>query len=145
MAADSVPNGIPAPSLPNGNPGPGGHHPHKPTSAPRADSAPIAVVGMACRFGGDATSPSKLWELCTAGKDSWSPIPAQRFDVQSWYHPDNEKSGKVSHPMPDRPASLFFKPTPSVRGRVFSSSHAPFFTAVLTVWDSRATLWAVIS
>ncbi|KAF7554507.1 hypothetical protein G7Z17_g2865 [Cylindrodendrum hubeiense] len=40
---------------------------------------PIAIVGMSCRFGGDATSPSKLWELCATGKDSWSPIPAERF------------------------------------------------------------------
>ncbi|KAH7143722.1 hypothetical protein EDB81DRAFT_935118 [Dactylonectria macrodidyma] len=46
---------------------------------PTLKPMPIAIVGMSCRFGGDATSPAKLWELCATGKDSWSPIPAERF------------------------------------------------------------------
>lgn len=56
---------------------------------------PIAIVGMACRFAGGATNPSKLWELCTAGKDAWSPIPSRRFDADAWYHPDPQRAGKV--------------------------------------------------
>lgn len=59
-------------------------------------SIPIAIVGMACRFGGDATSPSKLWDLCAAGKDGWAPVPETRFDVKSLYHPNNTKVGRVS-------------------------------------------------
>lgn len=27
-------------------------------------SMPIAIVGMACRLPGEATSPDKLWKLC---------------------------------------------------------------------------------
>ncbi|KAJ6131753.1 Type I Polyketide synthases (Type I PKS) [Penicillium samsonianum] len=42
---------------------------------PGAPSIPIAIVGMACRFSGDVTSPSKLWDLCAAGKDGWSSVP----------------------------------------------------------------------
>ncbi|KAI3320950.1 type I polyketide synthase [Xylariaceae sp. AK1471] len=49
---------------------------------------------MACRFGGDVTNPSKLWELCAAGKDSWSPIPEQRFNVKSLYHKDKNRIGR---------------------------------------------------
>ena len=56
---------------------------------------PIAIVGMACRFGGDVTSPSKLWDLCAAGTDSWSPIPEDRFNVKSLYHPDKNRIGRV--------------------------------------------------
>ena len=29
---------------------------------------PIAIVGLACRFPGDATSPSKLWDLLKEGR-----------------------------------------------------------------------------
>lgn len=61
----------------------------------RAASQPIAIVGMACRFPGDATSPSKLWDLCAAGRDGWSTIPHDRFDVKSFYDADDEKIGRV--------------------------------------------------
>ncbi len=56
---------------------------------------PIAVVGMACRFPGNATNPEKLWELCVSGRDAWSPIPESRFDVKSLYHANREKPGRV--------------------------------------------------
>lgn len=65
---------------------------------PGAPSIPIAIVGMACRFSGDVTSPSKLWDLCAAGKDGWSPIPESRFDVKSLYHANQAKAGRVSFP-----------------------------------------------
>ncbi|KAI1412829.1 hypothetical protein F5Y13DRAFT_199683 [Hypoxylon sp. FL1857] len=55
---------------------------------------PIAIVGMACRFPGDATSPSKLWDLCADGRDAWSEIPQDRFDVKSLYDANSEKIGR---------------------------------------------------
>ncbi|KFY24016.1 hypothetical protein V491_02322 [Pseudogymnoascus sp. VKM F-3775] len=55
---------------------------------------PIAIIGMACRFAGGVTKPSELWELCATGKDGWSPIPTERFDVKSYYDPDKEKPGR---------------------------------------------------
>ena len=60
-------------------------------------SIPIAIIGMACRFGGDVSSPSELWELCATGKDGWCPIPEQRFNVKSLYHKDKTKIGRVYH------------------------------------------------
>lgn len=57
---------------------------------------PIAIIGMSCRFGGDATSPTKLWDLCVNGRDSWTPIPTARFDGKSLYHPDQSRPGRVS-------------------------------------------------
>ncbi|AEO67408.1 polyketide synthase [Thermothielavioides terrestris NRRL 8126] len=49
---------------------------------------------MSCRFGGDATSPSKLWELCKAAKDAYSPIPDERFDLAGFYDERKGRSGK---------------------------------------------------
>ncbi|TPX07104.1 uncharacterized protein E0L32_010999 [Thyridium curvatum] len=57
-------------------------------------SEPVAIIGMACRFAGDATSPSKLWDLCVSGRDAWSPVPKERFDAGAHYHPDKEKRGR---------------------------------------------------
>ncbi|OJK01160.1 hypothetical protein ASPACDRAFT_26431 [Aspergillus aculeatus ATCC 16872] len=54
---------------------------------------PIAIIGMACRFPGDASSPEKLWDLCAQGKSAWSPIPESRFHAESWYHPDKGHLG----------------------------------------------------
>ncbi|RAL13057.1 type I polyketide synthase [Aspergillus homomorphus CBS 101889] len=54
---------------------------------------PIAIIGMACRFPGDASSPEKLWDLCAKGQSAWSPIPDSRFHAESWYHPDKGHLG----------------------------------------------------
>lgn len=56
---------------------------------------PIAIIGMSCRFGGDVTSPSRLWDLCAAGADAWSGIPQDRFDLGHHYDADREKPGSV--------------------------------------------------
>lgn len=65
------------------------HHEESPKTMP------IAIVGMSCRFPGDATDPSKLWDLCESGRDAWSKIPASRFDGEAWYHPDKDHIGTV--------------------------------------------------
>lgn len=56
---------------------------------------PIAIVGMGCRFSGDATSPEKLWDLLASGRSGWSEIPKSRFAIDGLYHPNGEKSGSV--------------------------------------------------
>lgn len=50
----------------------------KSTAQPR--TMPVAIVGMSCQFSGEATSASKLWDMCAAGRDGWSPIPPERFE-----------------------------------------------------------------
>ncbi|KAF2096874.1 reducing polyketide synthase [Rhizodiscina lignyota] len=47
---------------------------------------PVAIVGLACRFPGDATSPSKFWDLLKNGKDAYS-ATTDRYNADSFYHP----------------------------------------------------------
>lgn len=58
-------------------------------------STPIAIVGMSCRFAGGANNPSKLWDLISGSEDAWSPIPKDRFDALSLYHPDQQRTDRV--------------------------------------------------
>lgn len=54
---------------------------------------PIAIVGSACRFPGGASSPSKLWELLREPRNIVQEIPATRFDIEAFYHPDSQHHG----------------------------------------------------
>ncbi|KAI1081410.1 putative polyketide synthase [Whalleya microplaca] len=62
-------------------------------------SEPIAIIGSSCRFAGDATSPSKLWELLCEPRDVRRPIPEERFSAKGFYHANNAHHGhtNVSH------------------------------------------------
>ncbi|KAJ4422355.1 Type I Iterative PKS [Gnomoniopsis sp. IMI 355080] len=63
-----------------------------------SEGAPIAIVGMSCRFAGEVTSPSKLWDLCTSGGDAWTPIPHERFDVSGLYDKRKSTRGRAMDP-----------------------------------------------
>nr|ACS68554.1 hybrid PKS-NRPS protein [Metarhizium anisopliae] len=54
---------------------------------------PIAVVGVACRFPGEATSPSKLWDLVCEKRDVQKPISSDRFNSDAFYNSNGEASG----------------------------------------------------
>ena len=59
------------------------------------ETMPIAIIGMSCRFPGDATNPEKLWELCAQAQDAWSEFPGDRFNASAFYHPNIERNGVV--------------------------------------------------
>ncbi|WP_049569729.1 type I polyketide synthase [Nonomuraea sp. SBT364] len=40
---------------------------------------PVAVVGIGCRFPGDAGSPDEFWDLLCAGRNTTRPLPAERW------------------------------------------------------------------
>lgn len=54
---------------------------------------PIALVGRACRFAGQSTSPSQLWSLLKDPRDVSSEIPHERFDTDAFYHEDHGHAG----------------------------------------------------
>ena len=54
---------------------------------------PIAIVDNACRFSGDANSPSKLWKLLQKPRNVRRKISDSRFSVKGFYHPNNAHHG----------------------------------------------------
>ncbi|KAK8016173.1 hypothetical protein PG993_014362 [Apiospora rasikravindrae] len=56
---------------------------------------PIAVVGMGCRFPGDATSPDNLWNMLKQGESAWSTFPADRVNIASYFHPSGNRQGSI--------------------------------------------------
>ncbi|KAL7624690.1 hypothetical protein AAE478_006260 [Parahypoxylon ruwenzoriense] len=59
-------------------------------------SEPIAVVGSGCRFAGDATSPSKLWDVLCEAPDLSRKVPYERFNADAFFHPDGEHHGTTN-------------------------------------------------
>lgn len=57
--------------------------------------APIAIVGMACRFPG-ARTLEEFWALQRDGKDAIGPVPRGRWSTEAWYDPDPNAPGKMS-------------------------------------------------
>ncbi|KAF4625319.1 hypothetical protein G7Y89_g12847 [Cudoniella acicularis] len=66
---------------------------HSPITMSNHQNEPIAVVGSACRFAGDASSPSKLWDILQNPTDLRQEIPPSRFNPGAFYHPDGSHHG----------------------------------------------------
>ncbi|MDI3287042.1 type I polyketide synthase [Polyangium sp. 15x6] len=71
--------------------------------APRAvpssrsgEPEPIAIIGIGCRFPGDANGPGAFWRLLREGVDAITEIPADRWDVDTLYAADPTASGKTN-------------------------------------------------
>ncbi|MEU4510446.1 type I polyketide synthase [Nonomuraea wenchangensis] len=63
-----------------------------PSSGPDGD--PIVVVGMACRFPGQVTSPEDLWQLLVDDRDGVTGFPTDRgWNLGSLFHPDPDHAG----------------------------------------------------
>jgi hybrid polyketide synthase/nonribosomal peptide synthetase ACE1 len=63
-------------------------HEQKPTNM---SQEPIAIVGSGCRFPGESSSPSKLWNLLRHPRDVSSKI--DRFAAASFYHKNGHYHG----------------------------------------------------
>lgn len=64
--------------------------------AERAAHEPVAVVGIGCRFPGDVDDPAAFWELLRSGTEAVGDVPAERWDVDAFYHPDPDHPGTMS-------------------------------------------------
>ena len=61
----------------------------------RSSRDPIAIIGIGCRFPGSVYSPQDFWNLLTSGQDAIVPVPADRWDNESFYDPNTAKPGKT--------------------------------------------------
>ncbi|KAK5994046.1 Squalestatin tetraketide synthase [Cladobotryum mycophilum] len=61
-----------------------------------ASARPIAVVGIACRFSGDASNEDGLWQLLSTGQTTWSENVKSRFNIDAFWHPHAQLAGSVN-------------------------------------------------
>ena len=71
---------------------------------------PIAIIGMGCRFPGDASSPEQFWQLLAHGVDAITPIPRDRWDVPLYADTIPDHGGFVRQV--DRFDAAFFQVAP---------------------------------
>jgi len=62
----------------------------------KAQTEPIAIVGIACRFPGQVHDASSFWGLLSEGRDAVGEIPRDRWDVDAYYDPDPRAPGKMN-------------------------------------------------
>jgi acyl carrier protein len=58
--------------------------------------APIAIVGIGCRFPGGADSPKQFWDLLSNGVDAVREIPSDRWDQEQYFDEDYTQPGKMN-------------------------------------------------
>lgn len=59
------------------------------------EKEPIAIVGIGCRFPGNANSPEAFWKLLRDGVNAITEVPAERWSLRALYDPNREKAGKI--------------------------------------------------
>jgi amino acid adenylation domain-containing protein len=64
-------------------------------AARRAPHEPVAIVGLSCRFPGGANDPESYWTLLRDGREGVGEVPRDRWDVDAYYDPDPDASGKM--------------------------------------------------
>ena len=57
---------------------------------------PIAIIGLSCKFAGDAGSTEGFWKMITEGRSAWSEPPPSRWNVEGAYHPNKDKLGTTN-------------------------------------------------
>jgi acyl transferase domain-containing protein len=55
----------------------------------------IAVIGLGCRFPGDATSPDEFFDMLLNKRSGWTEVPKDRFTIDSFWHPSYDRHGSM--------------------------------------------------
>ncbi|MBW4084438.1 SDR family NAD(P)-dependent oxidoreductase [Paenibacillus sp. S150] len=58
-------------------------------------TAPIAIIGMACRFPNGINTPEQYWEALINKQDCIGPIPQDRWNVEDFYSSNHADPGKM--------------------------------------------------
>jgi phthiocerol/phenolphthiocerol synthesis type-I polyketide synthase D len=61
-----------------------------------ASAEPVAVVGIGCRFPGNASGPDGYWNFLANAGDAISEIPSDRWNADEFYDPDQFAPGRMS-------------------------------------------------
>ena len=73
-----------------------------PSNTPSIDAdrlEPIAIIGLSCRFPGDASSPEAFWKLLVEGRSAMTDVPSDRYNLESFYDSSNNRPGMVCVPL----------------------------------------------
>ncbi|HXV37917.1 MAG TPA: beta-ketoacyl synthase N-terminal-like domain-containing protein [Myxococcota bacterium] len=62
----------------------------------RAEREPIAICGIGCRMPGGARDAAAFWQLLRDGVDAIQEIPADRWNVETFYDPEPGTPGKIN-------------------------------------------------
>jgi acyl transferase domain-containing protein/NADPH:quinone reductase-like Zn-dependent oxidoreductase/NAD(P)-dependent dehydrogenase (short-subunit alcohol dehydrogenase family)/acyl carrier protein len=65
-------------------------------TAEHANTEPIAIIGIGCRFPGGARDPESFWRLLSDGVDAIGEVPADRWDADAYYDADPQAAGKIT-------------------------------------------------
>jgi acyl transferase domain-containing protein len=57
---------------------------------------PFAIVGFTCKVPQDAEDEGKFWRMLVEGRCAMTEGPADRFDINSVYHPDHDRLDTAS-------------------------------------------------
>jgi myxalamid-type polyketide synthase MxaE and MxaD len=60
-----------------------------------ADARSVAIIGIGCRFPGGADDPEQFWTMLCEGRQAVDDIPADRIDLQRYYHATPKTPGKT--------------------------------------------------
>ncbi len=57
---------------------------------------PLAIIGIGCRYPGNANTAEEFWEMICSKTDALGPIPADRWEMNDMYAPEWRRAGKIS-------------------------------------------------
>jgi glutamate-1-semialdehyde-2,1-aminomutase len=61
----------------------------------KLEMEPIAIIGIGCRFPG-AKTPEDFWQILRNGIDTITKVPSERWDIDTFYHPEAATPGKMN-------------------------------------------------